>query len=215
MDLDIITAELKELAEKDLKRAKKVENKIVELIKIKPEVIKNRKTVSGLVSEIYEDLRMKEDLEKTNTKQIDTKFLKKNSKIGRIDRKKAWHNLLYYMTKNQYRLNDKGLNYKITDIEKKQILPEDYDISQTAKIRSEFVFLKDNRLNFHILEDSEDKIKKICLKDNSIIILGRNIVYRINLSNNEIESDNPNCFGLMPIDLIIFVSGQFVFVWRC
>ncbi len=214
-DLDIIISELKELAKKDTMRAIKVERLITEIVKLHPEKITNRTNIKGLVLEVYEDLRMRDDLDKTNSKKVDTNFLKKTSRIGRIDKKKAWHNLIYHIHKNEYRLNFKELVHKINDIEKNITLPDDYDISQTAKIRDEYVFIKDNRLNFHVLENSQDTIKKVALKDNSIIILGRNIVYRINLDSNEIDSDSPNCFGLMPIDLIIFVSGQFVFIWRC
>jgi len=213
-DLDIIVVELKELAKKDTIRAIKVERLITEMIKLHPERLNERNSFKGLVNEVYEDLRMRDDLDKTNTKKVDNSFLKKTSRIGRIDRKKAWHNLIYHMNKNQYRLNSKDISHKIADIEKKQTLPEDYDISQTAKLRDEYVYLKDNKLNFHVLEDSQDAIKKITLRDNSIIILGRNIVYRINLTTNEIESDTPSCMGLLPLDTIVYVSGQFVFIWK-
>jgi len=213
IDTDIIVSELNNLAKKDLKRAIKVERKIAEMIKIHPEIIKKRKSVKGLVKEVYEDLRMRDDLNKKNTKKVDSSFLKKTSRIGRINRKKAWHQLLYYIKKNLYRLNLKELNHRIAEIEKNIILPEDYDILQTAKLRDEFVFLKNRKLNFHTIENSKDTIKRILLKDNSIIILGRNIVYRINVETKEIESDKPNNISLLPIDMILYISGGFVFVW--
>ena len=204
-DLNIIIKELQELAKKDTPRAIKVERIITDIIKLHPEKILQRKSIEGLVKEVYEDLHMRDDLDKTNTKKVDNSFLKKTSRIGRIDKKKAWHNLIYNIHKNEYRLNFKELVHKVNEIEKTIKLPDDYDISQTAKIRDEYVFIKDNKLNFHALEKSQDIIKKIKLKDNCIIILGRNIVYRINLNDNQIENDNPNCFGLMPLDLIIYI----------
>jgi hypothetical protein len=187
---------------------------LAEIMKVHPERILERNSPKGLVRELYEDLRMRDDLDKTNSKKVDTNFLKKTSRIGRIDRKKAWHNLLFHLHKKEEMLNSNELKHELVEIEQKIILPEDYDVSQTAKIRDEFVFIKDNRLQFHVLEDSQDVIKRITLKDNIIIILGKNLVYKIDLNNGAVDGDNPNTLGLMPLDSIYYVAGQFVFIWK-
>jgi len=213
-DLDIIISELKELAQKDTQRAIKVEHMLAEIIKVHPERISERNSPKGLVKELYEDLRMRDDLDKTNSKKVDTTFLKKTSRIGRIDRKKAWHNMLFHLHKKEEMLNSNELKHELVEIEQKIILPEDYDVSQTAKIRDEFVFLKDRRLQFHVLEDSQDVIKRIALRDNIIVVLGKNLIYKIDLNNGAVDGDNPSTLGLMPIDCILYVSGQFVFIWK-
>lgn len=213
-DLDIIISELKDLASKDAARAIKVEHMLAEIIKVHPEKINDRNSPKGLVRELYEDLRMRDDLDKTNSKKVDTTFLKKTSRIGRIDRKKAWHNMLYHLHKKENMLNSNELSQALVDIEQKITLPEDYDVSQTAKLRDEYVFIKDGRLQFHVLENSQDVVKRIGLRDNLIIILGKNLVYKINLDSGSVDGDNPNTLGLMPIDCILYVSGQFVFIWK-
>jgi len=213
-ELNIITQDLKELAKKDTKRAIKIERKITEMIKLHPERIRVRKSVKGLVKELYEDIRMRDDLDKTNSQKIDKSFLKEHSRIGRIDKKKAWHNLLYYLKKNLRKINSSELGGELTKIEEKIILPEDYDISQTAKIREDSLYIKDKRLHFIIIEDGKETTKKILLKDKSIIILGKNLVTRLNVENNSIECDMPSTLGLLPIDVIVLTMGNFVFIWK-
>jgi hypothetical protein len=210
MNKEIITEKLKELYKKDPKRAIKVDLKIKELIKLHPERITNDNTI---VNEIYEDIRMREDIDKSNKKDFNSNYIKQKSKIYRIDRKKAWNNLIYNIKKNKYRLNFKELNIKIEDIEKKITLPLDYDLDQTIKLRNEYLYLKDKKIHFTSLEDSKEKQKKIALTEDYILILGKNIIYRLNLKTKEIESDNPIILGLKPLDSIILKQDNFIFYW--
>lgn len=210
LNKEIINEKLKELYKKDPKRAIKVDLKIKDLLKLHPERIANEKTI---VNEIYEDLRMREDIDKSNTKELNSNYIKEKSKIYRVDRKKAWNNLIYNIRKNKYRFNNKELNLKIEEIDKKIILPLDYDLDQTIKLRNEYLYLKDKRINFNVLEESKEKLRKIALNEDYILILGRNIVYRLNLKTKEIESDAPNILGLKPLDSIILKQDNFIFYW--
>lgn len=207
-----ITLELESLSKRDTNFAAKTEDRILELIKTRPEeVIKKGKLI---VKEVYETLKIEKDLDKVNKKRISTEFLKQNSRIGRISYKKALDNMVWNIKKYFGELNWRELESCISDIDTKHTLPEDYDCLQTAKIRDEFVFLKDGRLNFHLLEKGKELIRKISLKENSIIILGKNKIFRIDLGDCKIDSDTPNALGIKPLDSIYFIKGQFVFVWR-
>ncbi len=212
--LSIIYQELQDLYIKDKIRAIKVDTKIKEILKIRPEIIKNKDNPKNFVKELYEDLRMHEDIDKVNLNNDYSEYFKKNSKIGRIDRKKAWNNLIYNINKQKYRLNFKELNHKIENIKNKVILPEDFDISQTAKIRDEYLYIKNNRLYFNILKEGINELKKIKLESNNIIIIGKNKVIKINLNNNEIDIDNPYIFGLLPLDTILLIDSKLIFIWK-
>ncbi len=207
-----ISLELEALSKRDTNFAAKTEDRILELIKTRPEeIIKKGKQI---VKETYETLKIEKDLDKVNKKKISTEFLKQNSRIGRISYKKALDNMVWHIKKYFIQLNWRELESAVLDIDAKHTLPEDYDCLQTAKIRDEFVFLKDGRLNFHLLEKGKEIIRKISLKENSIIILGKNKIFRIDLDDSQIDSDIPNALGIKPLDSIYFVKSGFVFVWR-
>ncbi len=207
-----ISQELEELSKKDPNFAGKTEDRILELMKTRPEeVIRKGKQI---VKEVYEIIRIEKDIDKVNKKKISTEFLKQNSRIGRISYKKALDNMVWHIKKYFRQLNWRELETCIQDIDTKHTPPEDYDCLQTAKIRDEFVFLKDGKLNFHLIEKGKEIIRKISLKENSIIILGKNKIFRIDLEDSQIDSDTPNALGIKPLDSIYFIKGQLVFVWR-
>lgn len=207
-----ISLELEALSKRDTNFAAKTEDRILEIMKTRPEeVIRKGKEI---VKEVYEIVRIEKDIDKVNRKKVNVEFLKQNSRIGRISYKKALDNLIWYIKKYFRQLNWRELETCIQDIDTKHTHPEDYDTLQTAKIRDEFVFLKDNKLNFHLLENGREIIRKISLKENSIIILGKNKIFRIDLDDEQIDSDTPNALGIKPLDSIYFIKSGLVFVWR-
>jgi len=131
----------------------------------------------------------------------------------RINRKKALFDMTWKIKQNSHRFNNKELMHFIANCEKELTLPEDFDLMQTANIRDKFVFLKDGKLNFHILSEGKETKKAIKLLDDSIIILGRHYVCRLN-KDNEIEDDSIKGLGLMPIDSIYYTKDNLVFVLR-
>lgn len=207
-----ISLELEELSKRDTNFASKTEDRILELMKTRPEeVIRKGKQI---VKEVYEIVRIEKDIDKVNRKTVNVEFLKQNSRIGRISYKKALDNMIWYIKKYFRQLNWRELESAVSDIDTKHTPPEDYDTLQTAKIRDEFVFLKDGKLNFHLIEKGKEIIRKISLKENSIIILGKNKIFRIDLDDEQIDSDTPNALGIKPLDSIYFIKSGLVFVWR-
>jgi len=210
-----IIDELKIISKKDFKLAKKIEIKISKIIEVKP---KESNKGKKLVKEIYEDIKMREDLNKVNLRKKDKKeeseYFSKTSKIGRISRKKVLFDMTWIFKQNKHRLNSKELFMFLDKIEKNLIMPIDYDILQTAKIRDEFVYLKDGRLFFNILKSGKEQRKAIKLINNTIIVLGKNYIFRFNNNTNEIEDDTIKSFGLLPLDSIYFIKDNLVFVWK-
>ncbi len=212
---NLIITELKSLNKRDPIWVKDVESKIVKLIKTNPKEVE--KKGPKIVWEIYEDLKIKQSIDKANF--INNKSNTKNNYLGkgrktRVNRKKALFDMTWVLKQNFHRLNHKELMHFVNNCEKEMILPEDFDLYQTAKIRDDFVFIMNGNLYFHILLDGKETKKGIKLLDNSAIILGKDYVCRINNNTNEIEDDNIKGLGLQPFDSIYFTKDGFVFVLK-
>lgn len=132
----------------------------------------------------------------------------------RINRKKALFDMTWIIKQNSHRFNNKELMLFIKNCEEKLIMPEDFDIMQNASIRDKFVFINNGKLYFHILENGKETKKAIKLLDDSIIILGKNYVCRINNKTKEIEDDIINILGVMPLDSIYYTKDNLVFVLK-
>jgi len=211
-----IIDELKRLHKKDPLWTEDVEKKVAILMKTNPELVlkKNEK----IVWDVYEDMKMRQSIDKVNFVRAKEKeqssYISKTSKIGRVNRKKALFDMTWLIKQNASRLNNKELMHFINEAEKELRYPEDYDIMQTAKIREDIVFLMNGKLNFHTLENGKNIKKEIKLIDNSIIVLGRNYVLRINGATKEIEDDKINAHNLLPLDSVYYVKGNFVFILK-
>ena len=214
--IDLIIKELKVLNKKDSIWTKDVENKIKDLIDRNPKLVE--KKGKQIVWDVYEDLKMKQSIDKVNyihkMNKDKSDYVSKTSKIGRISRRKALFDMTWVVKQNAYRLNQKELMRFIAKCEKDLIYPEDYDVLQTAKIRDEYVYFMDGKLYFHTLEKGKETKKSIKLSEDSVIVLGKGYVFRINNENREIEDDRVKALGLKPLDSIFYTKGNMVFVLR-
>lgn len=220
MDQNIVNemiSELKKLNIKDSIWTKDVEKRIVKMIENNDQRI--QKSKGKIVWEIYEELRMKQSIDKVNViakqneKNPDKQYVKKHSRIGRIDRKKALLDLIGIVKKNGSRF-DNHIMQTIDKIESKMQMPDDFDVNLTAKIRDDFVYLMNGKINFHTIVDGKETKKSIKLIDNSIIFIGKNYILRFDIDKGLIEDDRISVLGVMPQDSIYYTVGNLVFVFR-